>query len=145
MKLEQTEVERQNAFFRDYLSDPAFVLPEITVFSNAIIDRATELFRFAALTLSTNIFMHSRYVTRLESGYVSVKSDLLTHEIIHCQQYKRQGLLGFLFHYLADFTCNFTRYRGPRRERFSQAYLAIPAEIDARRAEEAFCSQLELI
>jgi hypothetical protein len=52
---------------------------------------------------------------------------LLAHELVHVRQYAERGTLRFLVRYLADYARNLVRLRDHR-----QAYLAIPAEVEAR-------------
>lgn len=54
-------------------------------------------------------------------------SGLLAHELVHVQQWHDQGAVGFLSHYIADFTRNLRRQRS-----WSRAYRAITAEQLAR-------------
>lgn len=53
---------------------------------------------------------------------------LLAHELVHVRQYADLGYLRFSWRYLRDYTRNLIRLRRGRA-----AYLAIPAEIEARR------------
>ena len=52
---------------------------------------------------------------------------LVAHELVHAAQYAERGRVRFLSRYLADYARNLVRLRNHR-----QAYLAIPAEVDAR-------------
>lgn len=52
---------------------------------------------------------------------------LLAHELVHVRQYADRGALRFLVRYLTDYGRNLVRLRSHR-----QAYLAIPAEVEAR-------------
>lgn len=52
---------------------------------------------------------------------------LIAHELVHAAQYADRGRARFLSRYLADYARNLVRLRNHR-----QAYLAIPAEADAR-------------
>jgi Domain of unknown function (DUF4157) len=54
---------------------------------------------------------------------------LVAHELVHVAQYADRGRVRFLIRYLADYARNLLRLRSHR-----QAYLAIPAEVDARAA-----------
>jgi hypothetical protein len=56
---------------------------------------------------------------------------LLAHELVHVRQYADRGTIRFLARYLADYARNLVRLRNHR-----QAYLAIPAEVEARREAE---------
>ena len=52
---------------------------------------------------------------------------LLAHELAHVHQFAEQGRVRFLARYLAAYTRNLARLRDHRA-----AYLAIPAEVEAR-------------
>lgn len=53
--------------------------------------------------------------------------ELLAHELVHVRQYAEQGVVGFLARYVRDYL------RGLRiHRRHRAAYLAIPAEVEAR-------------
>ena len=54
---------------------------------------------------------------------------LIAHELGHVAQFADRGRARFLARYLADYAHNLIRLRNHR-----QAYLAIPAEIEAREA-----------
>lgn len=57
--------------------------------------------------------------------------ELLAHELVHVAQYAEQGRPRFLARYLAAYLANLARLRSHRA-----AYLAIPAEEEARAAAE---------
>lgn len=52
---------------------------------------------------------------------------LLAHELVHVRQYSELGYLRFTYRYLRDYARNLIRLRHHRA-----AYLAIPAEVQAR-------------
>ncbi len=52
---------------------------------------------------------------------------LVAHELVHVRQYAERGRVRFLTRYLLDYLGNLRRLRNHR-----QAYLAIPAEAEAR-------------
>jgi hypothetical protein len=54
--------------------------------------------------------------------------ELLAHELVHVRQWRERGVVGFLRRYLTDYARGLGRLRSHRR-----AYLAIPAEQEARR------------
>jgi len=56
---------------------------------------------------------------------------LIAHELVHVDQYSRQGVVGFLIRYARDYLRCLARHR-----RHREAYLAIPAEIEARAEAE---------
>jgi hypothetical protein len=59
--------------------------------------------------------------------------ELLAHELVHVRQYADAGLVPFLARYLRDYMRGLVRLRSHR-----QAYLAIPAEVDARAEARAW-------
>jgi hypothetical protein len=52
---------------------------------------------------------------------------LLAHELVHVRQYADQGHVRFLARYVRDWAMGLVRLRSHR-----EAYLAIPAEVEAR-------------
>lgn len=53
--------------------------------------------------------------------------ELLAHELVHVRQFAELGYVRFSLHYLRDYAAGLLEHRRSR-----QAYLAIPAEIEAR-------------
>lgn len=53
--------------------------------------------------------------------------ELLAHELVHVRQFAEAGTLPFLMRYLRDYVSGLVRLKNHRR-----AYLAIPAEVEAR-------------
>lgn len=58
---------------------------------------------------------------------------LLIHELVHVRQWRRLGPVGFPVRYLGDYAVH--RLRGLDHH---AAYLAIPAEVEARQVAERF-------
>lgn len=56
---------------------------------------------------------------------------LLKHEVEHSKQYKEHGIIGFLFLYTIRFLEQLVVHKN-----FKKAYLNIPFEIEARKAEK---------
>jgi len=65
----------------------------------------------------------------------SGQSMLLAHELVHVGQFARAGRIGFLVRYLRDYFRGLIRLRNHRA-----AYLAIPAEVEARQAAGAWAT-----
>ena len=57
----------------------------------------------------------------------SGERELLAHELVHVRQYAEAGLVRFLWHYLRDYLVGLLSLR-----KHNAAYLAIPAEAEAR-------------
>lgn len=58
---------------------------------------------------------------------------LLAHELVHVRQYAEAGYVRFSLRYLRDYALGLLRLR-----RLRAAYLAIPAEVEARTEAEAW-------
>ncbi|MEQ8842832.1 MAG: DUF4157 domain-containing protein [Acidimicrobiales bacterium] len=61
---------------------------------------------------------------------------LLAHELVHVRQYAEVGVARFLLRYFRDYVVELRRLRNHRR-----AYLAIPAEVDARAEAAAWAAR----
>lgn len=59
--------------------------------------------------------------------------ELLAHELVHVRQFAEAGVVRFLAGYLRDYLRGLLRLRNHR-----QAYLAIPAEVEARAEARAW-------
>ena len=64
---------------------------------------------------------------------------LLAHELVHVRQWRERGVAGFLRRYVAGYLRGLARLRSHRR-----AYLAIPAEEEARRITAAWVARHRL-
>jgi hypothetical protein len=53
--------------------------------------------------------------------------ELIAHELVHVRQFATHGVAGFLVRYVADYVVALREHRNHRA-----AYLAIPAEVEAR-------------
>lgn len=53
--------------------------------------------------------------------------ELIAHELVHVRQYAELGYLRFSLRYLRDYAAGVLRHR-----RLREAYLSIPAEVEAR-------------
>ena len=67
-----------------------------------------------------------RFVFVLRDDVRDGSSQLLAHELVHVEQYRRQGYLPFSARYLWHYGHGIVRLRSHRR-----AYRAIPAEVEA--------------
>ena len=79
--------------------------------------------RAAGITLGRKVYIDHELFG--EDG--SVPLQLVVHEVAHVVQYYRDGHLGFLTRYLADYARNLRKGMSDR-----EAYLAIPHEVEAR-------------
>ena len=82
--------------------------------------------RASGITLGSKVYIQESLFD--EGGEVPLS--LVVHEVAHVAQYLRDGHLGFLARYLADYARGLSRGLSDH-----QAYLAIPHEVEARDVE----------
>lgn len=68
-----------------------------------------------------------RLVLLAEAVPANKPSALLAHELVHVRQFREQGLPRFTWRYNSAFVAGLVRLRS-----WNKAYLAIPAEVEAR-------------
>ena len=91
-----------------------------------LIAHATLYKRASGITLGRHVYIKRSIAS--ETGALPLS--LVVHEVVHVAQYLEQGYAGFLARYLADYAKNL-KSGMPDYE----AYLNIPHELEARRAE----------
>lgn len=69
-----------------------------------------------------------RFVLLVTDHDRSGRRELIAHELVHVRQFASHGTVGFLVRYVRDYVVALRRHRNHRA-----AYLAIPAEVEARR------------
>ncbi len=83
--------------------------------------------RAAGITLGTRVYIREGI---FGADGADLPLQLVVHEVAHVAQYLRDGHVGFLARYLRDYAANLLDGMGER-----DAYLAIPHELEARRAD----------
>ncbi len=68
------------------------------------------------------------------------RRELIAHELVHVGQYIELGFFGFLIRYGRDYLRCLARHR-----RHAEAYLAIPAEVDARRQARSWAQRQKVV
>ncbi len=86
--------------------------------------------RFIGITLGRFVFVTPGY------DNADGASSLLAHELVHVEQWKRLGTLGFLRQYLSSYVSGLRAGLSPH-----QAYRAIPLERQAREQTSRWAQQ----
>ena len=138
MKLAAAAHQEFQAFFREYLHDDNFRLPVIYFYAGKLTGLLTDLISVQGITFGRLIFIKPSLVSLNRNGQPQLSRDLAAHEIAHTLQYEREGIIKFLYKYLADYRKNLRSFE--KRDAFARqsAYLEIPFEIEARRVAAAF-------
>ena len=138
MKLAETSHRKLEAFFREYLNDETFRLPQTYFYSGKFTNLLTSLISVHGITFGRRIFITSRLLSFNQNNLLKLPEDLAAHEITHALQYRREGFIKFFYKYLTSFWRNL-RKRGKWDAVSRQnAYLEIPFEIEARRVAAKF-------
>ncbi|HEY8560844.1 MAG TPA: DUF4157 domain-containing protein [Pyrinomonadaceae bacterium] len=138
MKLSEKSRQKIEAFFREYLDDRQFVLPEINFYGGRLTHYLTRALKIEGLTVGRRIYIFPENFWLSENQKLRLDEELVVHEIAHVLQYDREGFFRFLRLYVKSYYANLRRKEKRDLAARSQAYLDIPYEIEARRAASDF-------
>jgi DNA repair photolyase len=132
MRLARSSHQRLETFFREYLNDEAFQLPEIYFYVGRFARVLTNLINVHGITLGSRIFIKPILLSLNQNNLPKLPEDLVAHEIAHVLQYKREGFIKFFYKYLTSYFGNLRKKKNWSGYSRHQAYLEIPFEIEAR-------------
>lgn len=140
MKLGEKSRRKIEAFFREYLGDNDFRLPEIRFYGGKLTHVLTSRLRIEGLTVGKRIYIFPENFWFSENGRRRLDEELVVHEIAHVLQYRREGFFKFLWLYQKSYYANLRKKK--KRDSFAkaEAYLEIPFEIEARQAASNFAA-----
>lgn len=143
MKLAPDSHQRLELFFREYLEDGNFKLPQIYFYAGNFTGFFTKIIQVQGITFGRRIFILPALVqTNLEDKR-TLSQKLVAHEISHVIQYKREGFIKFFYKYLINYWKNLKRKKKWDVISRHTAYLEIPFEIEAREIAEKFVEWCE--
>lgn len=120
-------------FFREWLGDPSFELPNIRFSTGRIARFVVTVLRIQGITIGPLVLIAPALLKRLD-GRSKLPRGLVVHEIAHVVQYRQHGFIGFLWKYFRDYARNLRSAGSFDSNARHAAYLAIPFEIEARQA-----------
>lgn len=140
-----TELHLQE-FFRCFMDDATLRLPRVRVHKNALASFVTGRLRIAGITIGRRILLApSQIEARVENSNECemrrefvVSEELLVHEMMHVLQFERDGFAGFVWRYVGDYLRTLWREKRCDAATRMTAYLAIPAECEARAAASEY-------
>jgi len=138
MKLAETSHRKLEAFFREYLNDETFRLPQTYFYSGKFTNLLTSLISVHGITFGRRIFITSRLLSFNQNNLLKLPEDLAAHEITHALQYRREGFIKFFYKYLTCFWRNLQKRGKWDAVSRQNAYLEIPFEIEARAVAAKF-------
>lgn len=138
MKLSEKSRRKIEAFFRDYLEDDRFNLPEIEFYGGKFTRFFTTKLKIEGITIGKRIFIFPEQFWRSESKLLRLDEALVVHEIAHVLQYRREGFFKFLYKYLRDYWRNLRKLKSWDSFSIQMAYFEIPFEKEARETEKKY-------
>ncbi|MCA1636538.1 MAG: DUF4157 domain-containing protein [Acidobacteria bacterium] len=141
MKLSPAAHDEVESFLKGHLGDSGLRLPRFSVHVGWPARLLMKVVRMGAITFGRHVFISPRLVERDESGRARLPGWLLVHEAAHVLQYRERGFAGFLYFYLRGYWRALRAGHGWGAEARMLAYLSIPHEREARRAEHAYVEE----
>lgn len=140
MKLSAKSHKKIEEFFREYLMDESFCLPEVRFYGGRLTRALTSRLKIEGLTIGSRVFIFPENFWLSENQKLRLDEELVVHEIAHVLQYRREGFFKFLWLYQKSYYANL-RKKG-KRDLYAkaEAYLEIPFEIEARQAASNFAA-----
>lgn len=138
MKLSDSSRQNLEEFFREYLQDENFNLPEIYLYAGKFTRILTKLINVHGLAVGRRIYIAPHFVSLNSKNLKYLPADLAAHEIAHTLQYKREGLIKFLYKYVSEYRKNLQKFDEQNARTKQQAYLDISFEIEAREVAAKF-------
>ena len=138
MKLAESSHQKIESFFQEYLDDKSFRLPQSYFYIGKFSRFFTVILGVHGITLGRRIFILPSLVAQNENQKLKLPENLAAHEVAHVLQYKREGILRFIYKYLRSYWNNLRQEKKWDVNARRQAYLAIPYEIEARQTAAEF-------
>lgn len=145
MKLAESSHQKIEAFFREYLDDKSFKLPQSYFYIGKFSRMFTAILGVHGITFGRQIFILPSLVSLNENQSFKLPENLVVHEMTHVLQYQRDGFLKFIYSYLKSYCNNLKSEKKWNANTRRQAYLAIPYEIEARQMASEYAKWSENI
>ena len=138
MKLADSSHKRLEEFFREYLDDADFRLPQINLYAGKLTNILTNIISVHGITFGKRVFITPKLLSFNRSNFLKLPEDLIAHEITHAIQYRHEGFVRFFYEYLSNYWRNLRAKKKWDAAARHEAYLEIPFEIEARRVAARF-------
>jgi len=140
MRLSEQSHKKIEDFFREYLDNEDFRLPEVRFYGGKFTHYLTSVLKIEGLAVGRRIYIFPENFWISENRKLRLDEQLVVHEITHVLQYRREGFFRFLRLYFKSYYANL---RKKKRRDFSartEAYLEISFEIEARQAASNYAA-----
>lgn len=140
MKLAEKSHQKIEEFFREYLAEESFRLPEIHFYGGKFTHYLTTALKIEGITIGKRIYIFPKNFWFSESRKLRLSEILVVHEVTHVLQYAREGFFKFLWLYVMSYYSNLRKKKKWDLTARSEAYFEIPFEIEARQAASKFAA-----
>jgi hypothetical protein len=140
MKLSEKSHKKIEEFFREYLNNEDFRLPEIRFYGGKFTRYLTSVLKIEGLAVGKRVYIFPENFWFSESRKLRLDEELVVHEITHVLQYNREGFFRFLRLYVKSYYANLRKKERRDLAARTEAYLEIPFEIEARQAASNFAA-----
>jgi len=138
MKLSEKSHQKIEEFFREYLRNEEFRLPEIQFYGGKFTRYLTSALKIEGITIGRRVYIFPENFWVSENKKLRLNEELVVHEITHVLQYRREGFFRFLKLYITSYYENLRKKKNRDLNARAAAYLEIPFEIEARQAASNF-------
>lgn len=138
MKLGAKSHRKIEEFFREYLRDENFTLPEIYFYGGKFTNLLTSALKIEGITIGKRIYIFPENFWLSENRLLRLDEELVVHEITHVLQYRREGFIKFLWLYFKCYLTNLREKKSFGLAARAEAYFEIPFEIEARETASKF-------
>jgi hypothetical protein len=138
MKLAEKSHRKIEEFFREYLAEESFRLPEIYFYGGKFTHYLTVALKIEGITIGKRVYIFPKNFWFSETRKLRLNEVLVVHEVTHVLQYAREGFFKFLWLYVKSYYSNLRKKKKWDWAARSEAYFEIPFEIEARQAASKF-------
>lgn len=125
-------------FFRHYLENEQFIMPETQIYIKKTAGLITKILRVDGITIGRYIFIRPSLAKYNSQNHLIINQKLLAHELTHVLQYQELGFIGFLTDYLKEYFGGLRRKKKWNSLARLEAYWEISHEVEARNAAQKF-------
>jgi len=140
MRLSEQSHKKIEEFFREYLDNEDFRLPEVRFYGGKFTHYLTSVLKIEGLAVGRRIYIFPENFWISENRKLRLDEQLVVHEITHVLQYRREGFFRFLRLYYKSYYANLRKNKRRDFSARTEAYLEISFEIEARQAASNYAA-----
>lgn len=138
MKLSTETHKIFEMFFRQYLKDENFQMPQTEIYLKRGAGIITRIIGVDGITIGRHIFIRPNIAKYRSETSLTLSKNLLAHELAHVLQYQRLGFIRFLVDYLKEYLRGLKRRKKWNSRARMESYWEISHEVEARLIADKF-------